>query len=248
MYKINLTKEQKHMIYRISDNKEKQSKLMSVLQYCIKYTDKLNGVLNMTISKLFSMYSAKNFKYHDKISRKYFYTLVNSLVDKNLICVHKKVHKKVHENNMTESIENTLVEQVIEIPNNLTINNTYNYTLNTENNSVYAIDLCKDVFKDLKVKSKIIKDMVCCKLKNTILDINGAVAYIVAVITEKTEQYNLMRINYAKKVATTKYTKNKKAIGSPTRSFNNFECREYDYNKLEEWSLYGGYEGEYLPR
>lgn len=246
MYKIQLTKEQKQILYSISDSKEKQSKLMSILQYCIKYTDPSTSLLTKTISKLFSMYSTHNFKYHNKISRKYFYTLVNILIDKNLVCVHKKVHKKVHKINVPKPIENTTVQTIIEKTNNLTMNNTYTYTLDTETSSVHALNLVKDVFKDLKVKSKIVQDMVISKLKNTVLDSKGAVAYIISVIIDKTEQYNLMRVNYAKKVAETKYSKKQNAYEVPVRSFNNLECINYDYGNLEDWLVYGGYRGEKL--
>lgn len=249
-YKTNLNKIQMNTIYLITSNKEKQSKLMSILQYCLKYTDKSTGILNKTISRLFDMYSVNNFQYHNRISRKYFYMLINLLIEYKLICVHKIVHKKVHKNNVPESTEATKVEVVFEKTNDITINNTYTYTLYTESSSVHALDLCEDIFKDLKVNSKIIKCIVLSKLKNTVLDAAGAVNYIVKVITEKTEEYNRMRVKYAQKVAETKYNKNKNTFVVPvkasTRTFYNVESREYDYDMLEDKLVYGGYNGEAL--
>lgn len=234
-YNITLTKNQKHSIYKITDNKDKQNRLMSIYQYCIKYTDKATGMLSKTIGKLFSMYSTKDFKYHDKISRKYFYTLINILIDKKLIFVdkvHKTVHKVVHKTEVLETIEIANVEADFEKPNNQTTNyNTYTYTPNTTN-VVKALDLANEVFKDLKIKSKIIKSMVIAKLQNTVLNVVGAVNYIIKVITEKTEQYNSMRVEYAKVVAKTKYSKSKNTFVAPaktSRAFNNFNPRKtYD--------------------
>jgi hypothetical protein len=227
-YNIKLNKNQMNAIYSISYNKEKQNRLMSILQYCIKYTDATTGFLTKTIGRLFSMYSVNDFEYHSKISRKYFYTLVNLLIDHKLICVHKIVHKTVHKSNTPESIENTNIEPVFEKTNNITPNlNTNTHTLNTTN-VVNVIDLTEEVFKELKVKSKIIKSMVMAKLQNTVLDAAGAIKYIVKVITEKTEQYNSMRVEYAKAVANTKYSKSKNTFVAPTkkpRNFSNFEPR-----------------------
>jgi hypothetical protein len=229
MYKIKLTNKQIQTIYKITDNKDKQSKLMSILSYIIKYTE--NNKLTKSLNKLYNMYIRLEYR---KITRSYFYTLVDLLKDFKLV-VDKIEDTLQDKTNVAESVENTDVDNDLEKHNDLIINNTYTYTLNTSSNvKVSALDLCEEVFKDLKIKSNIIKQMVISKLQNTVLDGVGAINYIIRVITEKTEQYNAMRVNYAKAVANTKYSKTKNTYSGTGRTFNNFEGREYDYDSLEK--------------
>lgn len=163
--------------------------------------------------------------------------------------VSENISKNISDIENITPIENTVVQGDLNFPKYINLKtNTNTYTLNTETSSVHALDLVKDVFKDLKVKSKMIKDMVISKLKNTILDAKGAVAYIIAVVTEKTEQYNLMRVNYAIAIANTKYSKSKNTYSAPVnRKFNNFDGRSYDFDQLEDFLVNGGYNGEELP-
>lgn len=240
-YKIVLANEQIQKIYSISDKPATQSSLMSILSYLIKYTDETTNTLTKSLSKLYKMY----LRYHSKITRSYFYTLIKKLKEKGLILIgveDKKEDKKEDKENIAEPTENTNVQDNSEKPNNLMPNpniNTYTpYTTNVVN----AVDLIDEVLKDLKIKSKIIKSMVIAKLQNTVLDAKGAINYIIRVITEKTEQYNSMRVEYAKVVAKTKYSKSKNTFVAPVktiRTFNNFEARpEYSdpnyYKFLEE--------------
>lgn len=242
VYKIKLTEIQINNIYRITDNKDKQSKIMSILSYLMKYTDAASMKLLKSLNRLFNMYSAKDWKYHSKIARSYFYEIANLILDNKYffsLGEDKKVETLADKINSTKTIEITNVESDFKNPNNIiTKNNTNTYTLDTDK-SVNASDLAEYVFKDLKIKSKVIKEMVLSKLCNVVLDTKGALNYIIKVITEKTEQYNNIKVNYALKVAETKYYKSKSRcnvadpIPSPTK-FNNFEPRQYDYDSLEK--------------
>ena len=243
IYKIKLTEIQIQNIYKITDNKDKQSKIMSILSYLMKYTDAASMKLLKSLNRLFVMYSAKDWKYHSKIARSYFYEIANLILNSHYFFTPLKdtiVETLADKINSTKTVETTNVESDFKNPNNIiTKNNTY--TLDTDK-SVNASDLAEYVFKDLKIKSKVIKGMVLSKLYNVVLDAKGALNYIIKVITEKTEQYNNMKVNYALKVAETKYSKNKSRCiatdptPSPTK-FNNFEPRQYDYDYLEKQLL-----------
>lgn len=242
MYKIKLTETQISKIYEISDKKSTQACLMSILSYLIKYTDKTTNTLTKSLNKLYKMY----LRYHSKLTKSYFYTLVSKLKDKNLLSFapveEEKKDKKEEIKKVHETVENTDLENDSETLNNIIINNTNTYTLNTTS-VVNAVELLEDVFNDLKIKSKVIKSMVVAKLENIKLDTKGAINYIIRVITEKTEQYNTMRVNYAKAVAKTKYSKSKNTFVTPSKKlkFDNFEARKYDYDSLEKkllgWDL-----------
>lgn len=245
MYKIKLNNNQIQQIYNITDNADKQSKLMSVLSYLIKYTDNVTNKLTKSLSTLYKMYCRLEYR---KISNCYFFKLVDLLEEHKLYVgerrksnnrVSKIVSEKVSEIDIAETVENTSLEGNFEKHNNLITNNTITYTLYTANAiKVSAIDLVDEVMKDLKIRSKIIKSMVVAKLQNIELDAVGAVNYIVKVITEKTQQYNAIRVKYAKAVAKTKYAKAKNTFKATApmsaRTFNNFEPREYDYDDLEK--------------
>lgn len=240
MYKIKLTSQQVNKIYEISSKESTQKSLMSILAYLIKYTDQNTNQLTRSYSKLYTMY----LRYHDKITRSYFFTLIGKLKDNNLLSVEdKKEDKKEDKIESPVAIETTSFDNNSEKPNNKIINNTNTYTLYTSSD-VKAIDLVDEVLRDLKVRSKVIKTMVIAKLQNVVLDCKGAVAYIMKVITEKMEQYNTMKVNYAKKVAESKYSKAKSSFTGKKSNviydnvvatgFNNFKAREYDYADLEK--------------
>ena len=168
MYKIKLTKEQINSIYSNTDKESTQSTLMSILSYLIKYTDETTNTLTKSFSKLYKMY----LRYHNKITRSYFYTLIGKLKENNLLSFaaveDEKEDKKEDKEKVSESVENTDLEGNSEKPNNL-INKPilYTYTSNTTSVvKVAAIDLVEDLFKSLKVKSKEIKNMVRSKIQN----------------------------------------------------------------------------------
>lgn len=236
MYKIKFDDEQIQKIYSISDKPATQSRLMSILSYVIKYTDKTTNTLTKSISKLYKMY----LRYHNKITRSYFYTLIAKLKEENLLSFNlvedKKEDEKEDKKELPETVENALLESYSVKPNDLIINhNNYTYTSYTSNDvKVSALELVEEVFQDLKIKSRIVRSMVVSKLRNTVLDAAGAINYIIEVVTEKTEQYNSMKVNYAKAIANTKYSKTKNTYSASGRTFNNFEGRKYDYNSLEK--------------
>lgn len=242
-YSIKLTDTQINNIYMITDNKDKQKKIMSVLAYMMKYTEVSTMKLTKSINKLYTMYSIKDWKYHNKITRSYFYELANLVLENDYffgIREDEPVKTFADIQESATSLDNANVNEEKEETNNIIINNQTNtYTLYTSKD-VATVDLVDEVLRDLKIKSKVIKTMVTAKLQNVVLDSKGAIAYIIKVITEKMEQYNAMKVKYARKVAESEYSKdkstfkysNKSAIGAT--SFNNFETRKYDYENLEK--------------
>lgn len=234
-YKIKLTNIQINNIYMITDNKEKQGKIMSILAYLMKYTDAETMKLVKSLNRLYNMY----LRYHNYIARSYFYRIAKLILDNNYFLYkpeNKKMYSLVDKINSAQTTETTSLDDDFKKPNNIITNHNINtYTLNTTS-VVNAVDLVEYVFKDLKVKSKVIKAMVIGKIKNITLDAAGAVNYIVKVITEKTMQYRKMRENYAKKVYETKKKENfcKK---NNNNSFINFKGRDHAdsyYKDLED--------------
>lgn len=234
-YKIKLSNKQIKGIETITDNKEKQKKLMSILSYLIKYTDPETNKLTRSINKLYKMYIL----YHNNISRCYFFKLIKLLKENNIyINNDKKVDKKVDNLKEPQTVDTTTLEADNKKANNLTVNNIYTYTPYTVK-TVKAIDIAKDLFEELKIKSNIIKKAVIEKIHNKILDNTaGAINYVMAVIIEKATAYHNMKVKYAKAVAKSKYSKDKNSYIMPASNnnkyrFNNFEARSYDYEALE---------------
>jgi hypothetical protein len=235
MYKIKLTNLQIHKIYDISDKPATQSSLMSILSYLIKYTDKTTNMLTKSLSKLYKMY----LRYHDKITRSYFFTLVNKLKENELVLFHedKKEDKKEDNSNPIEPIENTPIESYSKKPNNPTTNhNTYIYTSNTSSD---VIEAAEEILKELNIKSKHIKNMVLESLYKAKIDSKGMISYIYAVILDKVKAYYKNRDIYKQKVLETKniynFAINKKQ--STRYKFNNFEGRDMYNDPVKMKSL-----------
>lgn len=227
MYKIKLTNEQIQTIYEITGNKDKQSKLMSVLSYLIKYTK--DNKLTKTLNRLYTMYIRLEYR---KITRSYFYKLVDLLKEYKLFAIAEdKIKDKIEDKEeVAELIENTNFESDFEKHNNLTSNkNTYIYTSNISDD---VIEVAEEILKDMNVKSKVIKKMVLDKLENINLDPQGMLNYIYAVVLDKIKIYYKARDKYKQKVIE---TRNSYSFAAPNkenkRGFNNFEAREMYTNE-----------------
>lgn len=209
-YSITLTDVQIRNIYEITDNKEKQSKIMSILQYMIKYSN-CEFKLTKSLNKLFEMYSTKGWKYHKKLSRAYFYKIAKMILDNNFFIneVDKKVDKKVDKNKSTSCIENTDVEQDLNWTNNIITNNNTNTNTNivmsAENifaylkksykgisgNPTLSKSELKKIAKGLFVLRGVheahIQNWVFSKIEHSFQKIQsaGALSYINAIITDK---------------------------------------------------------------
>lgn len=229
-YKIKLTEIQLRNICFITDNKEKQSKIMSILSYLMKYTNSETMELTKSLNRLFIMYSVNNWKYHNKIARSYFYEIANLILKNNYFLTpiqDNKVDTLSDKINTVQSIENTSIKNDFK-KTNVFNNNTYTYTPYTVE-TVKATELVDDVFKELNIKSKIIKTMVLAKIDGVVLDIKGAATYLFKVVIEKVKQYNQMKVKYAVAVAQTKYSKEKNRYIAPVQSYSH-----YDYDSLEK--------------
>lgn len=219
MYKIKLSKQQITTIYDITDNKDKQNKLMSILSYLIKYTKE--NKLTKSLNRLYTMYIRLEYR---KITRSYFYKLVNLLKEYNLFtAIEDKIKDKTEDKeNVAETFENTNVECASEKHNNLTPNP--NIYINIPNTSDDVIEIAKEILKDMDIKSKYIRSLVINSLATAKIDSKGMISYIYAVILEKIKVYYKARDKYKQKVIETRnsydfaYSKNtyyKKSKGIP---------------------------------
>lgn len=149
-------------------NGGKTKKIQSVLRYVMKYSP--NGKLVYSINKLYKMYTWKG----KRMSQKYFYNLVNELIDLSLLekkdgeiyvvlnkkdepkenendlSVQEEVQGKVQNENSSESVENTNVLEC-HAPSLETsrVNINYNNS-NGENCSFSLIDEIKKLYRGIK--------------------------------------------------------------------------------------------------
>lgn len=187
-YKIKLTVQEINSIYKISECKNKQNKLMSVLSYMKKHST--NNALNYSITRLYKMYA----RYHMTMSLSYFKRLVAQLKP---IFLNEKVAEKVAEKKQVQSIENTNLENNSEKPNNIIINK-YTNTLfrNSVLNKKQLKTLADDLMFKMGVRDTLVQTLVINKIKNSKVAIQafGAINYIKTIISEKlvdtTMQYN----------------------------------------------------------
>lgn len=222
---------------------KKTQKIQSVLRYIVKYS--ISGKLMYNINRLFVMYSSKG----KRMSRKYFYNLVQELKELSLVeqkdndlflvlekKVYKKVHKKVHKENCTPSLENTSVEggtvpalNTQDNNNNYNIYNTTSNELCPETNSnIYASledleSIAEDLYKNLKIRSRHIKTDVLNMIyqyKGTI-SLKGARQYLKAVILDKKVARDKEREEFAKKYI---FAKNLARVNQPVTgdTFGNY--------------------------
>lgn len=234
-YKILLSREEIEKIYWISDKEDTQSRLMSILAYYKKHSE--NGVLKYSVNKLHKMYV----RYHNSITKSYFYTLINKIKDVFFTTVEETFEETFEEiEKVALTIENTSLEGCEEKPNNKCLNNTYTYTNNTDSKeSVCTDDLVKianGLFKEYGIKSFSVKQMVLSKLKNcNNVNIQGAIAYVTKVVTEKKGiQENKRAMFLRNKFDKPSFSKNAYKATTKELRFNNFTAREYDYEDLEK--------------
>lgn len=221
---------------------KKTQKIQSVLRYIVKYS--VSGKLMYSINRLFVMYSHKG----KRMSRKYFYNLVQELKDLSLVeqkdgdlflvlekKVHKKVHKEVHKENCTPSVENTSVEgsavPALNTQDNNNNYNIYNTTSNefcpSKNSNIYASledlkSIANDLYKNLKIRSRHIKTEVLNMIYQYEgkISIKGARQYLKAVILDKKVARDKEREEFAKKYI---FAKNLARVNKPVGdTFGNY--------------------------
>lgn len=221
MYKIKFNDYQENVFSTVDFNGDKRNKLMSVYSYLIKYSNDVN-VVSKSLNKLHKMYV----RYHYKISNKYFYNLVDVLVDLDLLkknnnkilIVQEKVQEKVQIKETTESIENTSVDVDFEKLKCRGIDYTYNSFTNIKFCGVGEFatkeelkEIAQDLYKHLKIKSSYIKTEVL----NIISRYTGVIYkksardYLFTVILDKKLKREAERNNFYKKFIANK----NKAIG-----------------------------------
>ena len=140
-----------------------------------------------------------------------------------------------------EAVENTSVEVCEEKPKYQTLNTKKTIDIDYNNNNVkkesekvkdikVVIKAAKKLFKDLKVRSKFVRNRVLAKLNKYGLEISvlGLDNYIEKVIEESRQ---ISKANYEISQANINKIKNEKR--AKTLRFNNYEQRQYDWNSLE---------------
>ena len=224
-------------------NGGKAKKIQSVLRYIVNYS--VGGKLMYSINRLFVMYSSKG----KRMSRKYFYNLVQELKDLNLLeqkdgylflvlekKVYKKVYKKVHKENCTPSVENTGLEDdavpALNTQDNNNNYNIYNTTSNelcpSKNSNIYASledlkSIANDLYKNLKIRSNHIKTDVLNMIYQYEgkISIKGARQYLKAVILDKKVARDKEREEFAKRYI---FAKNIARVNKPATvdTFGNY--------------------------
>lgn len=232
MYKISFNEYQKNIFSTVDFNGDKRNKLLSVFSYIKKYSP--DGSLTKSINKLYSMY----IRHHYKISNKYFYNLIDTLIELNLIekidnkimLIQEKVQKKVQTFKVASDVENTSLEGDFEKPKDKVINNTiYPYNITNVVAPVELVTKAEELMKELGIRSTMVKKMVIGKLK-TCKNIHraGFISYILKVISEKKAIQVKRRMEY------------KANVIDNYNSFNDFPQRQYtatEYMAMEEGLL-----------
>lgn len=224
MYKIKLTESEVNTIYNITTNLKKQERLMSILSYIKKYSDE-SGVLTRSLNTLYKMYIRLP---HRKVTRSYFYSMVANLRDYNLI--QDKLKDKIQDKTeVVQTVDMSSVEGNIEKHNNSN-NNIHTHTIDT-------VEIVDELLVDLKIRSKVIKNMVLEKIRNVNLQPQGAIQYILKVILEKVEIYNKMKNMYAIKVADNRRKSNSINHGKKQGQFCNYANQRKSYQDIEDLLL-----------
>lgn len=199
----------------------KKTKLMSV--YCSMVLYSTDNTLSISMSKLLKRYKNANFKRwkERKISLAYLKQLINDLEKLGLIKIDKtnkinsyfiprvaeKVAEKVADEKLSESIDIPNVANDEEVSNIGVGSNIYNNTPNTQLNKKYGeivpgmelVYFAKMFMKELRIRSKRVKDEVIKKLANC-MNVNraGMEKYVLKVIIEKKAKQELRRQQFSK--------------------------------------------------
>lgn len=185
-YKIKHTKQEINIIYSMTDNKDTQSRLMSLLAYYKKYSDD-KGNLIYSLNRLHKMY----IRYHKSITRSYFYKLMNDIKEKFFTPC---------EDNLKDIEEVAIDVDIAEIePTNTKPNNTINKNYNTntiKGNKVVSksdlIKIAKSLFVSNSVYIAVVQNKVLAKIRNSKqkINISGAIRYIETIIMDKLSEWD----------------------------------------------------------
>lgn len=211
IYKIKLTDQQKAILNDHIDYEESRRKAFSILSYLIKHINLNDGALRKSQKKLYDMYSARNFAYHEKLSLSTFKGIIRRLVELKLI-ITTKINNKITyilpenlpEKKVAQSVGNTRVYDIscddeIQNINNINTNTNIGDILKSYENFYKGVagnpttskkDLRKiaiNLFNLQGVKEPYIQALVLNKINNSHVKIQlkGAVSYIKTIINEK---------------------------------------------------------------
>ncbi|MHC9368303.1 hypothetical protein ACY0I0_05655 [Clostridium perfringens] len=203
-YKIPFTKEQKDKLSEIG-SKKKIQKAGSVLAYIIKYANKENGYLDVSIERLHAKYAENkkkivNGKKKAQISLTYFKKLADMLVDKGILSIKREGKLKFYGINPVldeEKQENDTEEEVQDDPNDEgLLERLAKAYKGVEYNVIATKKQLKIIAKALlvannlnsnSVHDKCVQWLVFKKIKNSLQRINlvGAIRYIETILYEK---------------------------------------------------------------
>mgnify|MGYP000865794766 FL=1 len=168
----------------------------------------------------------------EKIKNKSFYTFCRFLQ------LDKKVDKKLDKKNPTKPIENTILNGDEHLPKSKSFNSINNFNSNTkatERKKISSLEESKKIvfkaFKDLRVKSKWIKQRVLNKIERywDKLYKDAAMSYIYKIINSARKAYYA---NYNKYIKNSNIYKNE--VAQELSTFNNFPQRNYNFQELEK--------------
>lgn len=227
-YKYNFNEYQLNIFKTIDNNGHKVFNLESVYSYLIKYSNKESNKVTKSLNRLHGMYIIHHKKKDllsgatselSSISKSYFYTLVENLIDLNLIkkegrsifikySSEEKMEEKVEIQKPCESVETTSLEGGLENPNSKSLSD---YSVYTNTNIVKMIgeyykgikakkyaskqdlfDVAKSLFKLDRINEPVVQATVMSKLKNSKqqIHLNGIVQYVRCVIMDKLSEFD----------------------------------------------------------
>lgn len=224
----------------------KKKKLMSIYSYMIKYS--VDNKITISASKFHKMYE----KYHKGVCLSYFKELLLELERLGLIIIDKtkkirtffipRVANEVANENVDENIDIPMLEDDLQTCNIENFNNNYTNTLNTQLETqnfgekvapVELVNVAKKLLKELRIRSKWVKDEVNKKLSNcTNVNRRGMNNYVLKVIIDKKTKQESRREYFIRKVK----------VGVSTQgSFNNYDQRQYSHEDFisMEYKLLG---------
>ena len=212
IYKIKLTDQQKAILNDHIDYEESRRKAFSILSYLIKHINLNDGGLRKSQRKIYDMYSARNFAYHEKLSFSSFQKVIRRLISLKLIIAEKLNNKITYflptnlpSQNTAQSVENTGLngvsygDEIQNINNNINTNTNIDDILKSYEKFYKGVagnpitskkDLRKiaiNLFNLQGIKEPYIQALVLNKINNSHVKIQlkGAVSYIKTIINEK---------------------------------------------------------------
>lgn len=252
-YKIKITREEKEIIFNISNNNLTQKRLLSIYSQFLKYGADTSQGYKQSFTEFFKVYRFNKLA----TTKTYLKKLVYKLVDFKLLEVKKQgkfnvyfarrvsniVSDKVSDIKSAETCMNNSMECTPRGSQELSMKKSYininhdTVKIQTNNKELLtSSELCKialDRLKDLGKRSNSIKLDLLRRLQGrTNVAKISCLSYIDTVIADAVSYYEFNREKYAIALV-----KNRMKYKCQKLSEPNFTQRNYDYEKLEKQLL-----------